>query len=88
MVREDGKYDYWAVFSVSLEYVTKIINKKANLDIDNNFYKSAIDKDFQLVVEDENNDSKKDTSLDNLTVPISKDKIVEESKKYIGVPYV
>lgn len=88
LVREDGKYDYWAVFSVSLEDVTKIINKKANLDIDNNFYKSAIDKDFQLVVEDENNDSKKDTSLDNLTVPISKDKIVEESKKYIGVPYV
>lgn len=87
-IKENGKYDYWAVFSVRLDDVTKIINKKADLNLDNNFYKTAIDKDFQLSVEKDKRletNQASDIALDSQNV---KQQIIEESKKYIGVPYV
>lgn len=89
-IKDNGKYDYWAVFSVSLEDVTKNINKKADLNLDKDFYKSAIDKDFKLSVEKDKsksliNDKTYTVNLSDINI---NNKIIEESKKYIGVPYV
>lgn len=89
-IKDNGKYDYWAVFSVSLEDVTKNINKKADLNLDKDFYKSAIDKDFKLSVEKDKSKSliNDKTYIANLSDTNINNKIIEESKKYIGVPYV
>jgi len=89
-IKDNCKYDYWAVFSVSLEDVIKIINKKADLNLDKDFYKSAIDKDFKLSVEKDKSkglikDSTYGATLSDTNI---NNKIIEESKKYIGVPYV
>jgi cell wall-associated NlpC family hydrolase len=89
-IKENGKYDYWAVFSVSLEDVTKIINKKTDLDLDKDFYKSGIDKNFKLSVEENKIKSitENQTYGDSLSVENIDNKIIQESKKYIGIPYV
>lgn len=89
-IKDNGKYDYWAVFSVSMKDVTRIINKKADLSLEQDFYKSAIDKDFKLSVETDKSKSltKDQTYGASLSVENIDNKIIEESKKYIGVPYV
>ena len=87
-IKDNGKYEYWAVFSVDLDEVTKIINKKANLNLQKDFYKSAIDKDFQLSVKEKKNSREDEVSKSTLNESDLADKIITESKKYIGVPYV
>jgi cell wall-associated NlpC family hydrolase len=87
-VKENGKYEYWAVFSVDLEDITKIINKKVNLNLKKDFYKSVMDRDFQLTLSENQNEINKNTSENILKGEGLANKIIVESKKYIGMPYV
>ncbi|MDC1375105.1 C40 family peptidase [Polaribacter sp.] len=87
-IKENGKYEYWAVFSIDLDDVTKIINQKANLNLKEDFYKSVIDKDFKLTLDDNESQTNKKAPENILIETGLADKIIAESKKYIGVPYV
>lgn len=87
-IKENGKYEYWAVFSINLDDVIKILNIKANLNLDKDFYKSAIDKDFQLNLSKKEKKINKNTLENILKEKGLENKIVAESKKYLGVPYV
>ena len=83
-----GEYEYWAVFSVSIDAIVSVINNKANLNLNRDFYKSSIDKNFQLSIEDTQSKKEIYTSKNTLSNVSASVKIVEESKRYIGVPYV
>lgn len=87
-IKENGKYEYWAVFSINLDDVIKILNIKANLNLDKDFYKSVIDKDFKLTLDDDEIQTNKKAPENILIETGLVDKIIAESKKYIGVPYV
>lgn len=87
-LKGNGKYDYWAVFSISLDDVIEVTNTSVNLNLKKDFYKSSIDENFQLTI-----DVGQNRFLDNsnsLSVGFSniENLVIEESKKYLGVPYV
>jgi len=80
-IKKDNKYEYWAVFSIKIKDLVKVVNSIANLNLDKDFYKAGIENNFFL-------ESKK--SEDSLVIVKTDfpNSVIEESKKYIGVPYV
>ena len=88
LLKDSGKYDYWAVFSISLDDVLKVINSSVNLDLERDFYKSSIDKNFQLTVNKSKISLLDNSKTSSIAVSNIENKIIKESKKYLGVPYV
>lgn len=80
---DDLSYEYWGVYKIDLNDVVTIlksIDPKINLKVD--FYKGVIDKEFKL-------EAKREKSTGIISVNKSFNSlIVNEAKKYIGVPYV
>lgn len=77
--RGDNKYEYWGVYSIKISDVVNIVNGLSkSFEIDSEFYKSSIDENYLL----------QSKSKDIAITSYSADSIIEEAKKYLGVPYV
>lgn len=77
--RSDNKYEYWGVYSIKISDVVNIVNGLSkSIEIDSAFYKSSIDENYSL----------KAKSKDVAILSYSTENIIEEAKKYLGVPYV
>ena len=80
---DDLSYEYWGVYKIDLsDVVTTLRSNNPNLNLKDDFYKAVIDKEFKLEAQKEKttNIVIENKSFNSL--------IVNEAKKYIGVPYV
>ena len=80
---DDLSYEYWGVYKIDLsDVVTTLRSNNPNLNLKDDFYKAVIDKEFKLEAKKEKttNIVIENKSFNSL--------IVNEAKKYIGVPYV
>lgn len=80
---DDLSYEYWGVYKIDLsDVVTTLRANNPNLNLNDDFYKAVIDKEFKLEAKREKttNIIIENKSFNSL--------IVNEAKKYIGVPYV
>jgi cell wall-associated NlpC family hydrolase len=77
--RGDNKYEYWGVYSIKISDIVNIVNGLSkSFEINSEFYKSSIDENYVL----------QSKSKDIAILSYSADNIIEEAKKYLGVPYV
>lgn len=80
---DDLSYEYWGVYKIDLKDVVTILKSNdPEINLKDDFYKGIIDKEFKLEAKKQKNTKilTENKSLGSL--------VVNEAKKYIGVPYV
>tara|TARA_X000000950_G_scaffold96630_1_gene122059 strand:+ start:2025 stop:2969 length:945 start_codon:yes stop_codon:yes gene_type:complete len=80
---DDLSYEYWGVYKIDLNDVVTILKSNdPQINLKDDFYKGVIDKEFKL-------EAKRQKTTKILTENKSPGSlVVNEAKKYIGVPYV
>jgi hypothetical protein len=84
LFKKNDVYEYWAVYKINISDVVSIVNSLTkSIELKPDFYKSSIDENYSLKAK-----KKVDLKLDGLKLIDTNAAIIEEAKKYLGVPYV